>query len=126
MYIGRRSSGRLAYVDVFAKVRFTGQKYYGSDKDGIYQYEEDAEFELYDVNTNELITILKSNEDGIITYHFGFGTYRLHQIKGKEGYDFISDYEFTIDNSKTKEVVIFKNELITSDLKFTKTDFSTG
>lgn len=116
----------LAYVDVFAKVRFTGQKYYGSDKDGIYKYEEDAEFELYDVNTDELITILKSNEDGIITYDFGFGTYMLHQIKGKEGYDFISDYEFTIDNSKTKEAVIFKNELITSDLEFTKTDFSTG
>ena len=116
----------LVYLDIFAKVRFTGTKYYGSNKDGIYKYEKDAEFELYNDNTNKLITTLKSNDDGIITYDFGFGKYRLHQIKGKEGYDFISDYKFTIDNTKTKEVAIFKNELITSDLEFTKTDFSTG
>lgn len=116
----------LVYLDIFAKVRFTGTKYYGSNKDGIYKYEKDAEFELYNYNTNKLITTLKSNDDGIITYDFGFGKYRLHQIKGKEGYDFISDYKFTIDNTKTKEVAIFKNELITSDLEFTKTDFSTG
>ena len=116
----------LAYVEVFAKTRFTATKYYGSKNDGIYKYEEGAEFELYNVNTDELIAILKSNEDGIITYDFSFGTYRIHQTKGKEGYDFISDYEFIIDGSKAVEMIAFKNEYITSNLEFTKTDFSTG
>lgn len=116
----------IAYIEVFAKVRFIAEKYYGSSNNSIYKPEKDAEFELYNTKTNELLAVLKTNDEGIITYDFSFGTYRLHQIKGKEGYTFVSDYEFTIDETKVKEVAIFKNELIKSDLEFTKSDFSTG
>lgn len=103
-----------------------GNKYFGSNNDGIYRPEKEAEFELYNNDTNELITILKTNENGQFEYDLRLGTYRLHQISGKEGYKYVKDYIFTIDGSASKEVIYLKNEFIVSDLEFTKTSFSTG
>ena len=105
---------------------FEGNKFYGNKTDGYYRPEKNAEFELYNNETNELITTLTSNENGKFEYNLKLGTYRLHQIKGKDGFQLVKDYIFTVDGSNIKETIYFKNEQITGTLEFSKEDISTG
>ena len=116
----------IAMLELYATQDTTITKVYGADKDGIYQPEEGAVFEVYNADTNELVETVTTDKDGKFTLTTGYGTYRIHQIKGQEGYDFVKDYTFTVDGSTDKANVYFKNEYITSDLEFTKTDFVTG
>ena len=115
----------IAYLDIYSSVPFTGNKYYGNENTGAYVPEEGAVFELYNEETNELITTLTTGVDGEMSINLNFGKYRLHQIKGKDSYKFIEDYIFEVNATQTKINVIFKNEKIKSDLVFTKTDIST-
>lgn len=115
----------IAYLDIYSSVPFTGNKYYGNENTGVYVPEEGAVFELYNEETNELITTLTTGVDGEMSINLNFGKYRLHQIKGKDSYKFIEDYIFEVNATQTEINVIFKNEKIKSDLVFTKTDIST-
>lgn len=115
----------IAYLDIYSSVPFTGNKYYGNENTGAYVPEEGAVFELYNEETNELITTLTTGVDGEMSINLNFGKYRLHQIKGKDSYKFIEDYIFEVNATQTEINVIFKNEKIKSDLVFTKTDIST-
>lgn len=115
----------IAYLDIYSSVQFTGNKYYGNENTGAYVPEEGAVFELYNEETNELVTTLVTDADGAMTVNLNFGKYRLHQVEGKASYKFIEDYIFEVDATQTKINVIFKNEKIKSDLVFTKTDIST-
>lgn len=115
-------SGKL---NVNISTEFKLKKEYGSSNDGIYKPEEKAEFELYNDTTNELITTLITDENGEASIYLGFGNYRLHQIKSKEGYKLHDDYKFIVDGKKVKESIQLQNEIIKSELVFTKTDFST-
>ncbi len=111
---------------IHATTRIEVTKTYGSKNDGVYRPEKGAEFEVYNTETNQLVSKVITDSDGKFTLDLGYGTYRIHQTKGKDKYDFVKDYTITIDGSTDKEVIFFKNEYITSDLEFTKTDFSTG
>lgn len=113
-------------LDIYATENVEVTKFYGKNSDGIYRPEDNAEFEVYNEETNELVTTFKTDNDGKAVINLGYGTYRITQIKGKEGYNFVKDYTFVVDGSKEKEVVYFKNEMITSDLEFTKTDHDTN
>ena len=115
----------IAYLDIYSSVPFTGNKYYGNENTGAYVPEEGAVFELYNEETNELITTLTTGVDGEMSINLNFGKYRLHQIKGKDSYKFIEDYIFEVNATQTEINIIFKNEKIKSDLVFTKTDIST-
>lgn len=115
----------IAYLDIYSSVPFTGNKYYGNENTGAYVPEEGAVFELYNEETNELITTLTTGVDGEMSINLNFGKYRLHQIKGKDSYKFIEDYIFEVNATQTVINIIFKNEKIKSDLVFTKTDIST-
>ena len=101
-------------------------KYYGDDESGVWKYEKNAIFQIINKDTNEVIGTITTDSNGSANTELRFGTYIVHQIEGKENYNFIKDYTFTIDGSEEKEVQFYKNKLITSDLEFTKTDFSTG
>lgn len=116
-------SGKIA---LNVETEFKAHKVFGSNASGTYTPEEGAIFELYDNDTNTLIATLKSDSNGEISIYLGFGNYRLHQTDGKEGYQFIDDYFFTIDGSNPKIEIYLNNEKIKSDLEFTKTDFVTG
>lgn len=116
---------RNAKILLDVSTEFTFDKVYGSSNSGTYIPEENAVFELYNNETNELITTLITDEFGKASIFLNFGTYRLHQIQGKDGYKFVNDYVFTIDGTHAKEVVYLQNEIIKSDLVFTKTDVST-
>ncbi len=101
-------------------------KYYGSSEDGVYRTEKNAEFEIYNSDTNTLLATVKTNDDGLFTYEFGIGNYRIHQVKGEKGYKFIKDINFTVDSNSKKEEFVLKNESTSNPLEFTKTDISTG
>ncbi len=115
-----------AFLDIYATTLVETTKTYGSKNDGVYRPEKGAEFEVYNTETNQLVSKVVTDSDGKFTLDLGYGTYRIHQTKGKEKYDFVKDYTITIDGSTDKEVVFLQNEYITSDLDFTKTDISTG
>lgn len=112
------------YLTIYATTEVDVTKVYGSTDNGVYRPEKDAEFEVY--KDEELFTTIKTDKNGKFILDLGYGTYRIHQIKGKDKHDFIKDYTFVIDGSTDKEVIYFKNELIVGDLDFTKTDISTG
>ena len=117
---------RYANLKINSLTEFKFNKYLGNSNTGAYKPEQNAKFELYNNETNELIDTLITDEDGFSNIYLRFGTYRLHQIEGEEGYKFISDYIFTVDGTKMKEVMYFNNEIIKSDVVITKKDISTG
>ena len=114
----------MAKLNIIIKTHFEGYKVYGDESAGTYTPEKGAEFEVYNNLTNELITTLITNEDGIIEYDFENGTYRIHQTKGKKGYKLIDDYILNVDGNNTLEKVYFQNNIIKGTLEFTKTDIS--
>ena len=114
----------MARLNIIVRTPFEGYKVYGDKKAGTYRPEKDAEFEIYNNSTNELLTTLTSDEAGMIKYDFRLGEYRIHQTKGKKGYTLIEDYILTIDESNLKEIIYFQNNAIKGSLDFTKTDIS--
>ena len=114
----------MARLNIIITTRFEGKKVYGDKVDGYYRPEKNAEFEIYDNSSNELVTTLTTNEQGIIEYYFKIGEYRIHQTKGKEGFKLVNDYILTVDGNNSEEIVYFENHQIRGSLEFTKTDFS--
>ena len=99
-----------AKINMTVYTEFKVNKLFGSD--GKYAPEENAEFEIYNNDTNELIDTISTNEDGIVSIYLKLGNYRVVQTKGEKGYNFIDEYTFSIDGNHTKETVYFYNEKI--------------
>ena len=78
-------------------------KYYGEDNN--YYVEEGTLFELY--KDNNLIDSYTTNELGIINLKLSYGNYVLKQISGIEGYKYINDYKFTVNNSESKKIELY-------------------
>lgn len=70
-----------------------------------YKPEEDAVFEVYDIKQN-LITTITTNKEGKAETNLPYGTYKIKQIKGKNGYVFSEDKEISIKSEKTYEINI--------------------
>ena len=70
-----------------------------------YEPEEDAVFEIYDIKQN-LITTITTNKEGKAETNLPYGTYKIKQIKGKDGYVFSEDKEISIKSEKTYEINI--------------------
>ncbi len=107
-------------LDVTTEFKF--DKVYGDFDKGVYKPEESAVFELYNVETGNLVATLTTDENGEASIFLHFGTYRLHQIQGREGYKFIEDYFFTMDGTHTQEVAYFDNERIKATVTLHKVD----
>ena len=114
----------MARLNLIVKTHFEGYKVYGDKSTGTYRPEKDAVFEIYNNSTNELITTLTSNENGVIEYDLRLGKYRIHQTQGKKGYKLVDDYILTVDGNNSKEVIYFQNNAIKGGLEFNKTDMS--
>ena len=114
----------MARLNLIVKTHFEGYKVYGDKSTGTYRPEKDAVFEIYNNSTNELVTTLTSNENGVIEYDLRLGEYRIHQTQGKKGYKLVDDYILTVDGSNSKEVIYFQNNAIKGGLEFNKTDMS--
>ena len=111
-----------AKISIEATTEFKFDKVYGDFDKGTYRPEENAVFELYNVETGDLVATLTTDENGEASIFLHFGTYRLHQIQGREGYKFIEDYVFTIDGTHTHEVAYFHNERIKATVTLHKVD----
>lgn len=71
--------------------------------------EKDVEFEIY--NDDNLYTTVKTNEEGIIKISIPYGTYKIHQVTSKYGYDKVDDIDITInDNNKEIELNLLDKE----------------
>lgn len=117
---------KTAFLNIYATTEVTGSKVYGSTVDGIYRPEKNAKFEIYNTETEKLVTTVTTDEDGKFVCNLGIGSYRITQVSGKDKYNFVNDYILKIDGSSAKEVIYFKNELIVNDLEFNKVDSETG
>ncbi len=87
-----------------------------------YKLEKDAVFEITGKN-DKIVEKITTNENGIAVAVLPYGTYKITQVKGKQGYNFIKPETITINEDKVYELNL-KN-LKNSKLLFSKTDFST-
>ena len=90
-------------------------KYY-EDNEG-YSYESGISFELY--KNNYLLDTYTTDELGNIKLKLDYGTYTLKQVSGKEGYTYLDDYTFVVDNGEPKDIKLY-NKLIRVDINITK------
>ena len=86
-----------------------------------------AEIEIYNVETNELVYKGTTDENGkVLVENLEYGSYKIIEKKSPESY-LLSDepvyFEIKIDGEIVKSVM--KNKKITGGLEFTKEDFST-
>lgn len=85
----------------------TIQKWYGS---GTYKLEEDAIFEIY--QDDVLVLTVTTDTNGLAQFHLPYGTYRIHQLKGKEGYQNIKDFTFQVNDEFEGELKLYNKEII--------------
>ncbi len=86
-----------------------------------------AEFEITRKSSGKLVQTLVIGADGTATTdNLPYGVYTVHQTKGWEGYQLVSDFDVFIDeNGKTYSYVL-KNFVYKAYLQVTKQDAETG
>ena len=96
--------------------------------------EKGAEFQVYLKSSGSYAKAKESERDNLICDEYGFaetkdlpyGTYTVHQTKGWNGTEFISDFDvFISENNKTYKYLI-NNASLESYLKIVKVDSETG
>ncbi len=99
------------------------QKFY--EIGSILKEEENASFEVYN-SKDELVGTYTTDKLGKIEVTFPYGTYRFHQVGGRENYNFIDDFSVTIDDRENQEYQFtFKNTPIHRYVKVIKKDAET-
>lgn len=85
--------------------------------------EVDAEFGIYDKQTNELLHILKINEEGRATISLPLGEYIIRQLKGKVGFQKVHDFDLILDKLEdTNTYISLIDEETKVKLKIRKVD----
>ncbi len=95
------------YDDIISK-KINLIKLFGNKESKIYSYESGAVFEVYDKNNN-LVGTYTTLADGSISFELVYGKYRIHQIKGMEGYDVVSDFEIEVLDSEDLTLTLYDN-----------------
>ncbi len=85
----------------------TIQKWYGS---GTYKLESDAIFEIYQDDT--LVLTLTTDSYGLAHFKLPYGNYRIHQVKGKEGYQNVKDLEILVNEDFEENIKLYNKEII--------------
>lgn len=99
------------------------QKFY--EIGSILKEEENASFEVYN-SKDELVGTYTTDKLGKIEVTLPYGTYRFHQVGGRENYNFIDDFSVTIDDRENQEYQFtFKNTPIRRYIKVIKKDAET-
>lgn len=109
----------IELFDTVIKGNVVVEKRYGALDEG-FHIEKDAEFDIIN-SKGEIVGHIKSDENGISLINLPYGTYTLKQTKGKEGYAFIDDVQFSITEND-KIVTIRAVNLKLGRLNITKTD----
>ena len=102
LYMPSISLERKITFEVNLKRNITLKKWYGSGK---YKVEVGAVFDIY--KDDQFYQNVKTNNLGEIYLELEFGDYKLVQKQGKEGYSFIDDYLFTVDENTTNTINLY-------------------
>ncbi len=125
-YCFQNDDNKTLYLEEEPILKKIDLEKYLIDYEGNIALEPNAEFELYDDDTNKLITTFKTDELGKHTLTLWYGNYRIHQTESTEGYNLIPDFEFTVDeNTIDRDNLVFKNPAITGTLILSKKDSET-
>ena len=89
--------------------------------------EEGAEFAIYNKETNQIITTLKTDKEGLFSITLPYGKYSIRQISGQAGYHFVEDIDFIVDENTPESVSLsLLNKPYLGTLEFFKIDVETG
>lgn len=89
--------------------------------------EKEASFEIYNKKDLRKIATILVNEKGFAEIELPYGEYILKQVKGKEGYHFIENISFVVDETvESKTNMKLLNQPFKGALEFYKTDLLTG
>lgn len=109
-------------------------KHVGNGSAGVERPESGAEFQLYLKSAGSYENAKQSERDTLVCDENGYaaskdlpyGVYTLHQSKGWDGTEYISDFDVYISESGETHRYIMNNPLFNSHLKIVKTDAETG
>ncbi len=102
----------LILKDQAIKSKITITKYYGTKDDfenGNMQKEQDAYFEVYDLD-NTFIDSGYTDNNGELIFNLPYGKYIIKQLTSKDGYQKVDDYYLTIDENSSYSVNITFND----------------
>lgn len=89
--------------------------------------EKGAEFQIILKSTGKIVQTITTDSDGFaISDYFPWGTYIVHQNKGKDGYELMDDFEVMINADGRTYSYILENVHYSANLKVVKTDAETG
>ena len=89
---------------------------------GVVEYEEGAEFQIFDNNTNELIQEVVTGSKGKVTVKLPFGTYKVCQKKGNDKTSLAPCFVVALHEDKEQ---IVNNEYLKAKVKVIKIDEDT-
>lgn len=109
-------------------------KHVGNGSAGVERPENGAEFQLYLKSAGSYENAKQSERDTLICDENGYaaskdlpyGVYTLHQSKGWDGTEYVTDFDVYISENGKTHHYIMNNPLFNSHLKIVKTDAETG
>ena len=104
------------------KKKVTIEKYL-ENLDGSYELESAAKFLIY--KDNKLVLETTTNNFGKSVFELTYGTYKIVQETGKEGYKLVEDYTLIIDANYQEKPLIFKNKEMYGSIEIIKKDSET-
>lgn len=101
-------------------------KYYAKGDTGILVPEEDIEFAIYD-SVGNLVTTIKTNEQGYVKTNLVYGTYIVKQINSTPGYEKVEDFKIIVNNESPNTIKYSLTDApIKAKLKLVKIDANTN
>ncbi|MDE5985376.1 MAG: VaFE repeat-containing surface-anchored protein [Eubacterium sp.] len=109
-------------------------KHIGNGSAGVETPESGAEFQLYlksagnyeNAKQNERDTLVCDENGYAVSKDLPYGVYTLHQSKGWDGTEYVTDFDVYISENGKTHHYIMNNPLFNSHLKIVKTDAETG
>ena len=113
-----------------AIVKFLGENIENASDNNVPQIPEaNAEFQVILKSTNMVVDTIITDEQGYgVSKDLPYGTYTVHQTKGKEGYTFMDDVDIVINENLPEKpyLIIADNFAERMLLRIIKTDAETG
>ncbi len=107
------------------KNEFQFYKFYGNVDTGIIHTEANAQFQILN-HKKEVVTTIKTDENGHVTVKLPYGEYTVKQITGMDGYQWISPFTIQVkEQTKLVQNFYLKDGSIMARLKLLKIDSET-
>lgn len=108
VFISEEKDYEFNLYDEIIKGNLIINKYYGEENN--YKLEDEAVFEVYDINKN-LVDTLKT-ENGIANIELSYGKYIVKQIKGLKGYNYVDDFNVFISSEKDYQMNLYDDKIL--------------